>query len=137
MDVRLSRHRIDALADDTNRCAFEDRFTFGDARRSELEQGHGVPVGCLDRDRAATTGHETGERDGAGGRREHRRAHLGADVDAAVLPRGVGVRPEREGAQHRPVRRPGPGGGCWNSEQERQDHRDGTESAHRAPPSLS
>ena len=137
MDVRLLRHRIDALADDADRRAFDDHVTFGDAGRAELEQGHRVPVGCLDRDGAATTWHEAGKGDDAGGWGEHLRTHSGVDVEAAVLSGRVGVRTERVVAQHRPVGRPGPSGGRRHGEQERHDHGDGAESAHRVPPSLS
>ena len=137
MDVRLGGDPVDALADDPDRGALDDRVAARDGRTAELQQRHRIPVRRLDRDRAAATGNGAGEGDGACDRREHLRADLGADVDAAVLSGGVRVRPEREGTQHRPVGRPRPGGGGRNREQERQDDRAGAESPHRAPPPLS
>jgi hypothetical protein len=61
------------------------------ARRAEMRQGHRVPVGRLDRRDFAAHWHGSGERDGAGRRRKDRLSGPSADVDSAVLARGVRI----------------------------------------------
>ena len=65
MDVRLRRDRIDAVTDDADRFALDNRFAPRDRRGTELEQRHRIAVKCLDRDRAAAAGNGAGEGDGA------------------------------------------------------------------------
>ncbi len=109
VDVRRGRDLVGALADGSDDVALGDDAAAQDARRAELQQGHRIAVGGLNRDRVTAAWDRADERDRSRGRGEHRAAEPGADVDPAVLPRGVGVRPERERAQHRSGRRPRPG----------------------------
>ena len=136
MDVRLRRHCIDTLADDAEGGAFGNGVASGDARRAELEQRHRVPIRRLDRDRAATAWHEAREGDDTGSGCADGVADGAGDVDAAVLARSVGVRPDREGPQHGTVDGPDPAGGSRSGCQARdRDDRDGGDSPHRTPPS--
>jgi hypothetical protein len=98
MDVRGARDRVLALTDLADDRTLRDRAAARDADRAELEQCDGVAVGRLDRERAAAGRHGADEGDHAGRWRPHGLAGRGADVDAAVLARGVLVGREREGA---------------------------------------
>ena len=70
----------------------------------------GIAERGLDRDRLPAARDRAGERYDAFGGRQHRGTLGRADIDAAVLPRGVWVSTvERERAQHRPVDGPRPG----------------------------
>ena len=70
------RHRLRSL---------HDGAAAHDARRPELEQRHDIAI-VGERARAAAARHEANEGDRPAGRRGARRAELGRDVDAAVLP---------------------------------------------------
>jgi hypothetical protein len=109
MDVRRGGDRVRALADDADHGSLLDGGAAQHARRAELQQGHGVAVGGLDRDRPAAVRNRADERDGPGSRCEHRASQLARDVDASMLPAGVGVRAERERTQDRPRGGPDPG----------------------------
>jgi hypothetical protein len=93
-----------------------DGVTLGDGRalrddeRAEMRERHRVAVGGLDREALATRRHEAGEAHRPARRRDDRIAlRRGADVDAAVLARGVRVRlVVRERLEHRPMDRPAP-----------------------------
>jgi hypothetical protein len=92
-----------------------------DGDRAEVREGDDVAVCGRDRHDQAVARDLAGERHGSRRRGAGRLARLAADVDAAVLPAGVGVGAEPEGPQHRPARRPGPrvrGGGSQQRERE-------------------
>ena len=78
------------------------------ARRTEMRQSDGVPVGRLDRHDFAAYRHGAGERDGAGRGRKDGLAGPSADVDSAVLARGVRVVAEDEFLEYRTLDGPGP-----------------------------
>jgi hypothetical protein len=130
MDVRSGRGRVDALADDADDRPLLDDAAAEHARRAELEQGHGIAVGRLDRDRAAAAGDGADERNRPCGRGEDRAAELSADVDAAVLSARVGVRADRERSQHRACGRPDPGMRRRGGDERRKQDQDREESPH-------
>ena len=109
VDVWPQGDGVAALADHADLRSLRDRAAAHDARHPELEHRHGVAVAGGDRDRAAATGHEADEGDGAAGRCEHGAAKLGRDVDASVLAGRVRVGTDGERPQHRPLGRPRPG----------------------------
>jgi hypothetical protein len=78
------------------------------ARRAEMRQGHRVPVGRVNRRDFAAHWHGSGERDGAGRRREDRLSGPSANVDSAVLARGVRIVAEDEFLEYRAFDGPGP-----------------------------
>jgi hypothetical protein len=78
------------------------------ARRAKMRQGHGVPVGRLDRHDFAAHRHGADERDGAGCGRKNGLSGPGADVDSAVLTRGVRIVAEDELLEHLTLDGPGP-----------------------------
>jgi hypothetical protein len=100
VDVRGTRDRVLALADGADGRALVHDVAAGDRGRSELHQRHRVAVGRLDRHAAP----HAGERAGEGHRPRRGRADTGsgaaADVDTAVLARGVRVVDERERPQN-------------------------------------
>ena len=70
-----------------------DRRALRDGDRAEVRERDGVAVRGLDRHRLAVRGHGSREADRARCRRDHRLAcRVRADVDAAMLARGVRVR---------------------------------------------
>jgi hypothetical protein len=92
MDVRLRGLRSPAGPDRPDRGTFRDDRIPDHADRPEMSEGHGQPVRCLNRHTLATRRYRPGERDGAGGRSENRRAGVAADVDATMLATGVRMR---------------------------------------------
>jgi hypothetical protein len=92
MEVRLRGLRRPAGPDRPDGGAFRDDRIPDHVDRPEMSEGHGQPVRCLNRHTLATRRYRSGERDGAGGRSEHRRAGVAADVDATMLATGVWVR---------------------------------------------
>ena len=90
-------HRADGVA-------FADGRALRDLDRAEVDERDGVAVRREDRHAAAVGRQRPGEGDDARCGRLHRRAVRAGDVDAAVLPGGVRVRPEGEGSDAR--RRP-------------------------------
>jgi hypothetical protein len=98
VDVRLSQLRLAARADRADGGAFGHGCTAPDHEGAEMDEGHRVPVGGLDRDGAAAAGNGARERNRARSRGAHGGAGRGADVDAAVLSRRVRVVSEDEGS---------------------------------------
>ena len=121
------RDDVLARADLTHDRTLGDGAPARDGDRAELEQRHRIPVGRLDRERAAAGRNGTDERDAPADRCTHRLAGGGADVDPAVLSRRVLVGRERERPQDRPVDRPGPAGRDGDEDQgcDRSDDREG------------
>jgi hypothetical protein len=107
--VRLAALDISARADRADDLALVDLGAFGDADRAEMDERHRPAVLGAYGQAQALPRQATGERDDAGGGRADVGARRSSDVDPAVLPAGVRVAVEDEGAQHRPVDRPRPG----------------------------
>jgi hypothetical protein len=99
------------------------------ARRTEMRQGHGVPVGRLDRHDFAAYWHGAGERDEAGRGRKDGLAGPSADVDSAVLARGVRIVAEDEFLEYRTFDGPGPRS-CGRHDHEGRRERDDQRSTH-------
>ena len=127
--LRLARRA--RLCDDI---ALHHTGTAPDAEGSQMSErrlvvarrdGHGEPV----------RRHPSCKCDLTGNRRSYRRRGTEGDVDASMLPGGVGVAADREPAQHGAVDRPRPRH-CRRPCDERQDER-GAEAHHpsRCPPS--
>jgi len=77
--------------------------------RAEVREGDREPVGGQDRDALPARGHDPGERHLTAGGRNDGRPGRRADVDPAVLARGIRMRRvEREPGQDRPGGGPGP-----------------------------
>jgi len=133
--VRLRCHRVGALAHVPHGRPLLDDRAANHVDRAELEQGHRIAVGGLDRQSATAVRNRAYERDRAGYRRDDLRADLCADVDAAVLPAGVGIAPERERTDDRTVDRPGPGTRGRDRDERREGDRGG-EGATHAPPAF-
>ena len=104
--------------DRANRLPLAHDSVFSDRDRAQPDERNGVAVRGSDRDRTPVPGHGAGERDRTGRGRAHVRARISGDIDAAVLPAGVGIVAEREGADHLTVGRPNPA-----SRGSGQDHR--------------
>jgi hypothetical protein len=105
LELARGAHRSDRLALDHGR-------TSSDRDRAEVEQGHRVAVGRLDRDRAAVQRQRAGEARGSGSGCAHGLAQRTADVGPAVLTRLVLVGRDRERAEDRAGGRPRPGRRC-------------------------
>jgi hypothetical protein len=101
----------------------------GDA--PEVDEGDGQAVTRLEGKRAPSARHCSGEAHDAGHGGPDRVAALGADVEAAMLSRGVGVVTELERSKHRPVDGPGPGECGRRAGLERdQDRKQGDHASH-------
>ena len=136
VDVRCRGDAVFALADLADDRPLRDGAASGDDDRSELEERDGMAVGGLDRHGPAAARDGAGEGDGTGSGCADGVADGAGDVDAAVLARGVRVRANREGPEHRTVGGPDPAGGSGSDCQARdRDDRDGEGSPHRTPPS--
>jgi len=130
VDVRRLRDRIRALARDADGRSFLDHAAALDARRRQLQQRHRVAVRSLDRDRAAAARDRAAEGDRPGHGREHGASRLGGDVDAAMLPTGVRVRPERERPDDRTDSRPDPGASRRCGGERREQDQDREDAPH-------
>jgi hypothetical protein len=91
VDVRLSRHRVVALADRTEGVTFFDGRSTLDLDLRELEQRDGVAVRSANRDRTAAVRDRPREADRPARRGSHHGPDRTADVDPAVLAAGVRV----------------------------------------------
>jgi hypothetical protein len=96
VDVRLGVLDVAARADRPDVNARRDGIALAYADRAEVDERRGVAVGRLDRDGAPAPWNGSGECHSPARRRDDRSAGRSADVDAAVLPGGVRVRPENE-----------------------------------------
>jgi hypothetical protein len=105
------------------------RFAAPDACRAEMSQGHGVPVGGLDRHDFAAHRHRADERDGAGGGCKNGLSWRSADVDSTVLARGIWIAAKDEFLEYRTFDRPGPRPRGWNDHEGRRG-RDDQRSMH-------
>jgi hypothetical protein len=133
--VRRRRIGLDARPDAPDRVALGDHPAPFDEQRTELRQRHRMAVRGADRHDEAVPGDGAREGDLAGGRRDHRRAELACDVDAAVLAARVGVGAEPERAEHLPACRPRPRGGRGRDNEARgEQHRRDTDTRHRTLP---
>jgi hypothetical protein len=108
--------RADSLPFDHARAA-------GDGDRAEVDEGDRVAVGRLDRDAEPVRRQRAGKRDHSRTHGGHGATALPGDVDATVLPGGVGVAPVAKARQDRSRRRPrpGPSHGREHEQDERHD----------------
>ncbi len=83
--------RLAARADHADRSALGDGVALDHGDATEVGQRDRVPVGGLDRDGAPVRRHRARERHDARGGRQDGLAVVALNVDAAMLPRGVGV----------------------------------------------
>jgi hypothetical protein len=98
VDVSLGMLGSAGPADRAQHLSLGDRRLARERDRPEVKERDRVPVRGLDRDGEPAAGHAPGEADDAGYRSSHGSPEGSADVDPAVLPRGVGVLSEDEGS---------------------------------------
>ena len=111
--------------------SFGDGGVACDRDRAEVREGHGETAVGLNRDRLAARRDGAGEGDDAGCRREDGRAAVGADRDAAMLPRRVRMRRvEGERLEHGPLNGPCPRGRRGHEDQEQEHDRSQPPHAH-------
>jgi hypothetical protein len=115
MDIGNRPLRVARRTDRADLRPFCDRRVALHGKVAEVDEGHGVTVGRLDRDARTVARSGAGERDRSAVRREHPFAGLAADVDTPMLARGVRISSEAEGAEHGPGHGPRPGG-CGRGE---------------------
>jgi hypothetical protein len=120
---------LSCLADRADDHPLANRLAAPDACRAEMSQGHGVPVGGLDRHDFAAHRHRAGERDGAGGGCKNGLSGRSADVDSTVLARGIWIVAKDELLEYRTSDRPGPRPRSGNDHEGRRD-RDHQRSTH-------
>ncbi len=89
-----------ARPDDGHGCALRDRVPFPDVDRPQMLQGDREPVGGTDRKCLASSGDGARKGHDARSRSLHVDTGVAGDVDASVLPAGVGIVPEHERTQH-------------------------------------
>jgi hypothetical protein len=92
VNVRPIHLAVAARADRPHAVALGDRRALGHRKRAEVRERHGVAFRRRDRDAEARARHRSGERHGAAGGRDDRRAGCPGDIDAAMLPGGIRVR---------------------------------------------
>jgi hypothetical protein len=98
MDMRRGGPRLPARPNHPDDRAFRNRRPARYADRPQLDERDRVPVRRLDRHAFAARRHRPGKADFAARRRAHRRFQGRSDVDAAMLPAGVGIVAELEGS---------------------------------------
>jgi hypothetical protein len=107
----MCRHA--ARPDDRYRLPFHDHVASSDEGRAEMQQGHRVAVGRLNRHGKAVRGDSPDERDRALDGSDDRVAEHALDVDSTVLARRERVvLREEEAAQDRAADRPRPCVSC-------------------------
>jgi hypothetical protein len=102
MHVGTGMLRLAAGAERADRLALRDDRSARQRQRPQMQQGHRVAVGCLDRDGPAVHGQRAREANDAGGRRSDGLPGGAADVDAAVMTGVVLASAVLEGPQHGP-----------------------------------
>jgi hypothetical protein len=135
MDIRGSRF-VRRRRDRADRLPLAHKSILRNSDRAQPDQCDRVAVVGSDRDGASVTGHRAGKRDGAGTRRPHARAGVSGDIDAAVLPAGVGIVTKRESSYHLTVSRPGPArrGSGQDHRNQRSRKRKHDRASHPEPP---
>jgi hypothetical protein len=109
-----------------------------DGDTPEVDEGDGKAVGRLKRQRATAARDRAGEAHDPGDGGPHRGTRVGAHVEAAMLPRGIGIVTELEGSKHRAVYGPGPGECGRRAGLERdQDRKQCDHASHCLPPVVS
>jgi len=129
--VRAGDLRLAGRSDRADLLALSDRSALRDRQRPEMRQRDCEPVRRLDREAEPRRRNRARERDGPGRRCAHGPAGRSADVDAAMLARGVRVRRiEDEGLEHRAIGRPGPCVRCRRDEQRQENREHGNAAMH-------
>ncbi len=127
--------RRTARADGADHRALGDGVVTFHRDGAKMRQAHGQPRWRLDRDRRSVRRNGPGEADDAAGRREHRRALIGADRDPAALSRRVRVSlVERERLEERAADGPRPRARGGHKEHEQEQKRNRSEPSHATPP---
>ncbi len=111
VDVGLVDLGLPARPDRPHRLSLGHLRPLARGDRPQMDERDRVAVVGLDGDGQAVPRHRAGEGDGAGGRGSYRRPLGAADIDPSVLTGDVGIRPQRERAEHGAVGRPAPGAG--------------------------
>ena len=115
---------LSARSDRADSRTLADRLAAPNACRTEMRQGHRVPVGRLDRHDLAADRHCAGVRDGARRRYKNGIPRSSADVDSPVLARGVWIVAEDEFLEYRTFDRPGPRSRGRHNHEGRREHDD-------------
>ena len=137
VDVRRGHLGVGTRPDRPHRVALSHGRPFREQQRAQMRERDGVAVRREDRDAPPGSGNSAGERHLPRRRRDHRRAGVARDVDAAMLPRGVGMCGiERVGLDDGAVRRPAPGCGGRGEEQRGQNGQRDEASHSHLPRSL-
>jgi hypothetical protein len=136
-DADTEMNALDKVAarfrDRSHGLAFADARALGDRERGETDQRYGIAVAGANSHRAPASRDGARERHRAGRRRQHVRADLSRDIDAAVLPAQIGIVSEREAPHDRAAGGPGPASGRNRCDQRDQDEpkRDCCRAPHR------
>jgi hypothetical protein len=131
VDVRVGVFDHAARSHRSDHGALTNRRTARNADRAEMHERQGVAGGRLDGHGLPARRDGAGEGDDARSGRGHGTAGRRTEVDATVLPSGVGVGGvERERSQHRPVDRPGPRARYRNRQSARADDHQSNNSPH-------
>jgi hypothetical protein len=135
VDVGFRQLGLAARTDRPDRFPLHDGHALGHGHGPEVDERHRVAVGGRDCDGPSATRDGAREGHGARHRRDDVSARGTADVDPAVLARGVRIAPEREWLQYRPVHGPGPGvrGHCAGQDRETDREQD-SNAFHRPLP---
>jgi hypothetical protein len=99
-----------ARPDGTHDVTFDNRDVAADGQGAEVEQRRRETALAADRERLAARRHRPGERDDAARRSDHCGSRGRADVEPAMLARGIRIRAEAERPQHRALNGPRPAG---------------------------
>jgi hypothetical protein len=91
VDVGPVDFRIARWAERPDAVACSDRRALCDGDRAEVNERHGIPIGCEDREALAVRRNGPSERHAAGDRCPDRTCSWPADIDATVLPRRIRV----------------------------------------------
>jgi hypothetical protein len=133
VDVRFRQLGLAARTDRADRFPLDDGHALGHGYGPEVNERHRVALGSRDCDGPSATRNGAGEGHGARHRRDDVSARGSADVDPAVLARGVRIVPEGEWLQYRPVHGPGPGVGGHCAGQDRETDREQDSNAFHCP----
>jgi hypothetical protein len=96
----------------------------GDGDRAEVDEGDRVAVDRLDRDGEPVRRQRSGKGDHPSAHGGHRAAAVSADVDPAVLSRGIGIGAVAKAFQDRSGGRPRPGPGRGREHEQDEGHDD-------------
>jgi hypothetical protein len=132
--VRLRQLGHAARPNGPNHRSFSHEGPAHHSDRPEVDEGGGVSERRLDRHRLAAGRHGPGKGHDSVRGSEYRATAGSAEIDAAVLAAGIGMRiVERKRPQHRAVDGPRPGASAGDGKRTRANEQD-RKSPHRFPP---